>query len=250
MASVLSSPRCCLSPACEYAPAPRNAPRKLTPIVESGVAAFGQKHSFPRSTSKSICSTGTLQADSTIHRRLSALPPTQTGSPPARSLRLRDRRIHQASRPPAILIPSSSDEPPTSDVSRNDYASPPTESPELPSVSTWVAEVSHQPEKQEDQEDHAELAQENHEDQVDHAQQEQQHSQEDREVEMEALHTTQISTLAKHQHSATSSITKHKQGRVQKLEADQRERRGRLRSLLATVHELMLETRRARLGHD
>jgi hypothetical protein len=238
---VLMSPNCPLSPACQAHahPSPR-FPRKLAPIVgvhevpgtraplAPAFTRAGRERGLSRRAAKTIGSTGDLRAASAVHRRLHAMPsptPAAAGSPAPRSPLLWDWRIHQAPRPPPIVIPSSPEEHPTenSNVRQHFAASPPLESPELPSVTTWIID-DEQPQAKE---------------------LEQQATPEEREDQQE-----QDEQEAQESGVARYSTTEEKKARLEHLEIGQQERQGRLRSLMATVHELILETRRARLGHD
>lgn len=235
--SALASPRCTLNRSvCQpYAPSPR-LPRKLTPIVQAARAPtmngdLQVERGLSRRPARAVSSTGVLRAASTQHRRLSALSssPNPTGTnPPANCPSLRDRRIYPAPRPPPIMIPSSPEDDP---AARNDCTCSLLESPELPSVTTWIVQ-----DEQQRPNEHSRHARQPEEEQVEQA---------------SARGST---SAAEKNHNKALSTADEKHARGQQLEAVQHERRERLGSplwtnLVATVHELMLETRRARLGH-
>jgi len=252
MMDVLTSPsHPALSPSCHYLPSPRRVPRKLPPLSALPIPFSHPNRPMVRGATQvgSVCA---LRAAANRHRRLSTVASSPTSNAAPARVSLRARRIHHAARPPPLQIPSVSISSSSSDADNDELSprsceAPPLrdddemavvapDSPELPSATTWIledeyTEAGKQKELAVDSLTEARLV-------------ELRMQQQQEEGDAEAAELVSEPTPC-----PPPSAIEVKKARVAELEDAQQERRGRLQRLMATVHSLMLETRRARLGH-
>ena len=247
------------SPSCHYLPSPRRVPRKLPPLSALPIPFNGgHRVSHPNRPmvrgATQVGSVCALRAAANRHRRLSTVASSPTSNAAPARVSLRARRIHHAARPPPLQIPSVSSSSSSSDADNDELSprsceAPPLrdddemavvapDSPELPSATTWILE-----------DEYTEAGKQQKELAVDSLTEAplvelRMQQQQEEEGDAEAAELVSEPTPC-----PPPSAIEVKKARVAELEDAQQERRGRLQRLMATVHSLMLETRRARLGH-